>query len=178
MERKHADGLTERQKECLLLVYSHHTITEIAGKLGLSVEGVNYHLGGARKALGASSSAQAARLLYGGLPPTDYISHVAASNAVGATTQSDSFGTSPDQQASPLMVREDRAIFQPTLEQFDQSEPSLETMQGWERPASILGRIANRTSQIAGIVLMLLALTYAVTIWVRWYEANHHITPK
>jgi hypothetical protein len=97
---------------------------------------------------------------------------------VGATAQSDSFGPSPDQQASPPMVREDRAVFQPTLEQGDQSKPSLETMQGWERPASILGRIANRTSQIAGIVLMLLALTYAVTIWVRWYEANHHIAPK
>jgi DNA-binding CsgD family transcriptional regulator len=178
MGHKAFNTLTERQKECLLLVFTHHTISEIASKIGLSVEGVNYHLGGARRTLGASSSGQAARMAYGDFSPADYISPVAAPNAVASGAQPGSLCGSLDQQAAPPVVREDRSIFQPVLEHDDPPGPPPEAMNRWKRPASILGQIANRTSQIAGVILMLLALTYAVTICVRWYAASHHISLK
>jgi DNA-binding CsgD family transcriptional regulator len=103
-----SQNLTERQLECLRLVYTHHTIQEIAARLSLTVEGVNYHLTGARKILGIGSSAAAARLVFGAKLPSEYISHVAAPNTVVPPAENDSFSPSdedPDGQenAAPML---------------------------------------------------------------------------
>jgi len=63
------EGLTERQTECLRLVYTHHTMAEIADRLGITERTVKYHLTHAREILRCSSSASAARKLFGTQPP-------------------------------------------------------------------------------------------------------------
>lgn len=55
--------LSEREKQCLRLLYENHSVKEIALELGLSPHTVNEHLRQTRRALEVSRSMQAARLL-------------------------------------------------------------------------------------------------------------------
>jgi DNA-binding CsgD family transcriptional regulator len=57
--------LTERQRECLRLVFRGFEVKEIARELDLSPTAVVERLRGARRALGVESSREAARLLAG-----------------------------------------------------------------------------------------------------------------
>ncbi len=57
------DFLSEGQKECLRLYHDRWEIKEIARHVGISVVTVNQRLATARKHLGVSRSAEAARLL-------------------------------------------------------------------------------------------------------------------
>lgn len=61
--------LTERQAECLRLIYTRHTLAEIAAKLGIAEGTVKYHLTQAREILRCTSSASAARKLFEAQPP-------------------------------------------------------------------------------------------------------------
>lgn len=55
--------LSERQRECLRLLYANLGVKEIAAELSLSPFTVRTHLRDARRIVGASRSMQAARLL-------------------------------------------------------------------------------------------------------------------
>lgn len=55
--------LSDRQRECLLLIRAGLAPKEIARRLDLSVETVNAHLKAARRVLGVGSSREAARLV-------------------------------------------------------------------------------------------------------------------
>lgn len=57
------DRLTERQRACLRLIYARHDAKSIARMLGITPEGVNYHLKESRRILGVDRSLAAARLL-------------------------------------------------------------------------------------------------------------------
>lgn len=69
LERIAHAGLSERERECLLLVYRQHGSKEIAQILGLSPHTVDGHLRAALRKLGVSSRRQAARMLAETLPP-------------------------------------------------------------------------------------------------------------
>jgi len=75
--------LTDAQRECLRLVYMRWQISEIAGKLDISIGAVNQRLKLARQTLGVASSLEAARLLaeHENLP-VDYIPTISSRNAV------------------------------------------------------------------------------------------------
>ncbi len=70
------DRLTERQRECLRLIYTHHSIKEIARLLALSEDGVKWHLREARETLGVGRSAEAARMVFGDALPETYTQRV------------------------------------------------------------------------------------------------------
>jgi len=55
--------LSDRQRDCLRLLYANFETKEIAARLGLSPYTVKEHLRDARRILGVSRSIQAARLL-------------------------------------------------------------------------------------------------------------------
>ncbi|MFW2828892.1 response regulator transcription factor [Sphingomonas sp. ID0503] len=55
--------LSERQRECLRLVYKHMRQKEIARELGIAPTTVEMHLKAARTALGAADSREAAQIL-------------------------------------------------------------------------------------------------------------------
>lgn len=57
------ERLSERQKQCLRLVYARHTSKEIALQLGLSFDTVDQHVKRAMQILGSSSRGEAARAL-------------------------------------------------------------------------------------------------------------------
>lgn len=62
MEPEALGRLTARQKQCLRLLYERHDAKGIARSLGITAEGVHYHLREARRVLGVSRSLEAARL--------------------------------------------------------------------------------------------------------------------
>lgn len=55
--------LTDRQRECLRLLYAHYRPGEIATRMRISTDRVNQLLKGARERLGVSRSIDAARIL-------------------------------------------------------------------------------------------------------------------
>lgn len=57
------ERLTDRQLQCLRLLYEHYKPGEIAGKLGISTDRVNQILKEARERLGVTRSIDAARML-------------------------------------------------------------------------------------------------------------------
>jgi len=63
MHDRSVDQLSDRQKECLRLLYANLGIKEIAAELNLSPFTVRTHLRDARRTIGASRSMQAARML-------------------------------------------------------------------------------------------------------------------
>lgn len=63
MSTDRINRLTDRQRECLRLLYAHYKPGEIATQLGISTDRVNQHLKAARERLGVSRSIEAARLL-------------------------------------------------------------------------------------------------------------------
>jgi DNA-binding CsgD family transcriptional regulator len=60
---KAVERLSERQKQCLRLVYERHTSKEIGRHLGLSFDTVDQHVKRAMQILGSSSRGEAARTL-------------------------------------------------------------------------------------------------------------------
>src|SRR5437868_7698394 len=69
--RKHLPQLTERQRQCLQGFLERKTAKEIGRELGIGHHGVEQHLKAARKKLGAKSTAEAARLYFGGADTMD-----------------------------------------------------------------------------------------------------------
>lgn len=63
MSTDRINRLTDRQRECLRLLYAHYKPGEIATRLGISTDRVNQHLKAARERLGVSRSIDAARQL-------------------------------------------------------------------------------------------------------------------
>jgi DNA-binding CsgD family transcriptional regulator len=65
MVRTNVPQLTERQRECLQGFLERKTAKEIGRELGIGHHGVEQHLKAARKKLGATTTAEAARLYFG-----------------------------------------------------------------------------------------------------------------
>jgi len=63
MSTSPVDRLTERQRECLRLLFAHHKPGQIATELGISTDRVNQILKSAREKLGVSRSIEAAIML-------------------------------------------------------------------------------------------------------------------
>lgn len=88
------EELDERKRVCLRLIYARYDIKSIALKLGISPDGVKYHLKGAREILSVSSSTHAARLLWEHEHGSDYPPGVAPPKVVGAELAFDKLATS------------------------------------------------------------------------------------
>lgn len=89
------EQLDERKRACLRLIYARYDIKSIASELGISPDGVKYHLKGAREILCVNSSTHAARLLWEYEQATDdYPTRVAPPKVVGASLPLDNLGTS------------------------------------------------------------------------------------
>lgn len=63
MDVSRINELSERQKECLRLLFANYSIKDIANELDLALSTVKGHLTNARQILGADRSMQAARIL-------------------------------------------------------------------------------------------------------------------
>jgi DNA-binding CsgD family transcriptional regulator len=108
------DRLTDRQRECLRLIYTHHSIKEIARLLGLSEDGVKWHLREARETLGVGRSAEAARLVFGGAPPYAYPQRVGPPDVVASPEPDAIVAPFPDEPGGRVRddaVREPQAIY-------------------------------------------------------------------
>ena len=84
MDEERFNRLTERQRECLRLIYTHHSIKEIARLLGLSEDGIKWHLREARETLGVGRSTEAARMVFGDALPETYPRRVVPSEVVSS----------------------------------------------------------------------------------------------
>lgn len=76
MDRDRIERLTDKQRECLRLVYRHMETKEIARVLGLSPDGVTQRIKTAMKTLGVDRRRDAARILAEAEGPTAYPPHV------------------------------------------------------------------------------------------------------
>jgi DNA-binding CsgD family transcriptional regulator len=76
MDPDRIERLTDKQRECLRLVYRHMQTKEIARALELSPDGVTQRLRGAMRTLGVESRREAARILAEAEGLTPYPPHV------------------------------------------------------------------------------------------------------
>lgn len=119
MKPEGLDRLTEKQRECLRLVYAHKETKEIARLLGLSPDGVNQRIKTAMNTLGVSRRRDAAQIL---------------AEAEGLGTYPPLVHTSWDIAAAP-----DPAMLDPSTEgprYADESKVGMKEQQDWFNAAS------------------------------------------
>lgn len=160
--------LTDKQRECLRLVYRHMETKEIARELGLSPDGVTQRIKTAMRTLGVDRRRDAAQILAEaeGAPP--YPQRVYPPRDIAIAPDPATFGVSTEgrrEAVSGGAMREERAIFEayPT--------PSPDTLQ---LPLPIRGgrpgdlSTAKRLGWIFGLIL-LIALAFG--LFVTGFEA-------
>jgi len=137
------DRLTERQRECLRLIYTHHSIKEIARLLGLTEDGIKWHLREARETLGVGRSAEAARLVFGDALPQTYLPRVGAPGVVSSAEPAAMIGSSPDMAGKRT---QDDALREPQARY--RIEPILDEGPGLRLPLPTAGRPRNDLTAI------------------------------
>jgi DNA-binding CsgD family transcriptional regulator len=159
MKAEGLDRLTEKQRECLRLVYAHKETKEIARLLGLSPDGVNQRIKTAMNTLGVARRRDAAQLVaeaegLGTYPPLVHGPRDIAAPHQSATIAA---STEDERQAghSGGSMREGQAAFvAPALQR-----PSL--------PLPILGGRPNDLGALQRLgwifaVMLLIAFTFGV----------------
>ena len=139
--------LTERQRECLRLIYAHHSIKEIARLLGLSEDGVKWHLREARETLGVGRSAQAARMVFGDAPPPAYPRRVGPPGVVPTAAFDALESPYPDDRGGIVYddaLREPQATYR--------IEPAFDDRHSLRLPIPTAGRARNDLSAIEKLV--------------------------
>ncbi len=113
MSTDRINRLTERQRECLRLLYAHYKPGEIATRLGISTDRVNQHLKASRERLGVTRSIDAARQLaaFESTP-----SHALGAQVVGVSAHGSTMEDGPafDEKAdlgAAAVLREDLASY-------------------------------------------------------------------
>ncbi|USI73181.1 sigma factor-like helix-turn-helix DNA-binding protein [Sphingomonas morindae] len=114
MNTNRTDRLTERQKQCLRLLYAHYKPGEIATRLGISTDRVNQLLKAARERLEVSRSIDAARILHEAEADP---SHIMGAQPVGvaAPPRRDEDSTvfaEPAGRQADIALREEHAPYQ------------------------------------------------------------------
>ncbi|TMJ19669.1 MAG: helix-turn-helix transcriptional regulator [Alphaproteobacteria bacterium] len=165
MKPEGLDRLTEKQRECLRLVYAHKETKEIARQLGLSPDGVNQRIKTAMNTLGVSRRRDAAQMLaeaegLGTYPPLVYRSRDIASASEPAMLGPSTEGGRQSGFSGEAM-REDQAAFWVAPQS---REPALPLPIGRMRPDDIglVGRLAWIAAITIGVALAFGALIAGV----------------
>jgi DNA-binding CsgD family transcriptional regulator len=167
MNEQRLARLTDKQRECLRLVYAHMSSKEIAPKLGVEPGTVDQYIKAAMRILGTSDRRAAARMLAEHedriVQPLVYqpldIAVVGDPAMFGASTE----GRREAQPGGPM--REERAIFEPfPIDKPDFVALPLPIRGG--RPSDL--GIVKRLGWIFGLIL-LIALTFG--LFVTGFEA-------
>ncbi|MDH7639226.1 helix-turn-helix domain-containing protein [Sphingomonas oryzagri] len=179
MDSEHLDRLTDRQKQCLRLVRAGYVSKEIAVRIGASPDVVDKVIKLAMARIGAGNRREAARML------DDHEAGCAVRRSdVRSPDLPDDDGTGemgppPSPVATPPAVAEDRAIFVPDLGAAPR--PAHSEMREAKERRSIrdtVNRVFQRVVQIAGILLMVLALAGLLSVAYHRWEDAHHIRPR
>lgn len=108
-----AAKLSERERQCLRLVFDRLRPKEIGRELGISYHTVNGHLQQAMRKLGATSSIEAARLLFGsGQPPRDTTPESVTGYDFGVELPLDSSSLVPSDRGGSPYDRVQDSVFQ------------------------------------------------------------------
>jgi DNA-binding CsgD family transcriptional regulator len=152
MKAEGLDRLTEKQRECLRLVYAHKETKEIARLLGLSPDGVNQRIKTAMNTLGVSRRRDAAQIVAEAEGLGTYPPLVHAPRDIAAAPDSAMLGPSTEggRQSgfSGEAMREDQAAFWAASQSRG---PALPLPLGGARPNDV-GTL-TRLAWIAGIAI-------------------------
>jgi DNA-binding CsgD family transcriptional regulator len=167
MNEKRLARLTDKQRECLRLVYAHMSSKEIAPLLGVEPGTVDQYIKAAMRILGVSDRRAAAKMLAEQedriVQPLVYqpldIAVVGEPAMFGASTEG------PREAASGGAMREDRALFEPFPAEQPDSLPLPLPIRGGT--PSDLNQV-KRLGWIFGLIL-LIALTFG--FFVTGFEA-------
>lgn len=165
MKPEGLDRLTDKQRECLRLVYAHKETKEIARILGLSPDGVNQRIKTAMNTLGVSRRRDAAQIVaeaegLGTYPPLVHapmdIAAAPEPAMIGAPTEG---GWQSGSSAGAM--REEQAAYWP---EPSSRGPALPLPIGRTRPddLGLLGRLAWIAAITIGIALAFGALIAGV----------------
>ncbi len=146
------ERLTDKQRQCLRLVYAHKETKEIARILGLSPDGVTQRIKGAMKTLGVDRRRDAAQLLaeaegLGTYPPLVHLSRDIAS-APDPVMLAPSTEGGRQSVFSGGAMREDQAAF---VAMSSTRGPALPLPIGGARPNDV--GLMTRLAWVAGIAI-------------------------
>ncbi|MEA3028683.1 MAG: hypothetical protein QOG13_8 [Sphingomonadales bacterium] len=109
------ERLTDKQRQCLRLVYAHKETKEIARILGLSPDGVTQRIKAAMRTLGVDKRRDAALILAEAEDPTTYPRRVYPSGDIASGPEQAMFAASTEggrqSGSSAEAVREEQAAF-------------------------------------------------------------------
>ncbi|MBV9882479.1 MAG: helix-turn-helix transcriptional regulator [Sphingomonadaceae bacterium] len=152
MDSSRIERLTDKQRECLRLVYRHMQTKEIARALQLSPDGVTQRLRGAMRTLGVESRREAARILAEAESLGAYPPHVHPSRDIAASlepaTMAPSTGSEWQSGSPGGAIREEQAAF---LVAPQGRKPALPLPIGGARPDDL--NWLNRLAWIAAIAI-------------------------
>jgi len=179
MGNERFDKLTDRQKQCLRLVRTGFTTKEIAGQVGASPDAIDKAIKLAMARIGADRRQLAARMLAeyeaecGVQPLAPQSSDLSTAGSSGEMSRSPSLVTTPP------TVAEDRAFFIPDLGPAHQLPHSEKrgAKEGGDLGGTV-NRVLERVVQIAGVLLMVLALAGLLSVAYHRWEQAHHIRPR
>ena len=171
------DKLTDRQRACLRLVRDGFTTKEIAGRINASPDAVDKSIKLAMAKLGVDRRAAAARMLeqheeIGRVQPLD-----PQSSDLPEMVGYGNIEAPPRSETVSPTVQEDRVAFEPILGSRHVSSPSSEGVED-RTLRHTLDKIFDRVVRIAGITLMILALSALVSIVIHRWEEAHDIRPR
>ena len=118
MKPERIERLTEKQRECLRLVFMHRSSKEIARELGIGVDAVDQRIKTAMRSLDVESRTDAALLLaeHEGLGPYQRLVYqapeVVPEPAIPSFAARSNEGVRAADESFHVAVREDQAVFQ------------------------------------------------------------------
>jgi DNA-binding CsgD family transcriptional regulator len=152
MDRDRIERLTDKQRECLRLVYRHMETKEIARVLGLSPDGVTQRIKTAMKTLRVDRRRDAALLLAEAEGPQPYPPQVYPPRDIAAAPEPAMFAASTNGEwhrgSSGAAIKEQQASF--VVEHFART-PALPLPLGGARPNDV-GWL-RRLTWIVGIAI-------------------------
>jgi DNA-binding CsgD family transcriptional regulator len=167
MKPEGLDRLTEKQRECLRLVYAHKETKEIARILGLSPDGVNQRIKTAMNTLGVSRRRDAAQIVAEGEGLGTYPPLVHAPWDIAPVPDPTTFGVSTEGKrqggSSAGMMREQQSAFMATsIVQM----PKLPLSLWGSRPSDL-----NWVRRIGWIVAIMLIIALAFGVFLAGLES-------
>ena len=170
MNADRIERLTDKQRECLRMVYRHMETKEIARALGLSPDGVTQRIKTAMKTLGVDRRRDAARILADAEGLTPYPSHVYQPRDIALAPEPAMFGASTEGgrqygTARVEAMREEQSPFETT--------PSLR-LRGLQLPLPIRGgrpHDLNSWQRLGWILAVMLMIAFMFGVFLAGLEA-------
>jgi DNA-binding CsgD family transcriptional regulator len=170
MNADRIERLTDKQRECLRMVYRHMETKEIARALGLSPDGVTQRIKTAMKTLGVDRRRDAARILAEAEGLSPYPRHVYPSRDIASAPEPAMFAPSTEggRQYGATMVgamREEQSAFE--------AAPSLRP-RGFQLPLPIRGGRPNDLNswhRLGWILAVMLMIAFMFGVFLAGLEA-------